>query len=155
VIAVAERRSRLPALAFVVALAVPWSVQVFTGRDATLLFAWGLVNTNPYTLVTLPEFLFVYTRGLPGFILAWPLSVGLYALAAGSAVVGWRFRRADPRVTAGLLVCAAVLQVQLAWGFSVQPNRVAWPVGSIVLVAVAAVHYRATTERPRRGPDAD
>ncbi len=87
-IAVAERRSRLPALAFVVALAVPWSVQVFTGRDATLLFAWGLVNTNPYTLVTLPEFLFVYTRGLPGFILAWPLSVGLYALAAGSAVVG-------------------------------------------------------------------
>ncbi len=58
-------------------------------------------------------------------------------------------------MTAGLLVCAAVLQVQLAWGFSVQPNRVAWPVGSIVLVAVAAVHYRAATERPRRGPDAD
>ena len=143
-VATFDVQPRLSGVAFVLALAVPWSVQVFTGRDATLLFAWGLVNTNPYTVVTLPEFLFVYTQGLPGYIRAWPLSVGLYVLAAGSAAVGWQLRREDPRVTAGLLVCAAVLQAQLAWGFSLQPNRVAWPIGSAVLVAVAAIHYRAS-----------
>ena len=148
-------RLRLSGLAFALALGVPWSVQVFTGRDATLLFAWGLVNTNPYTVVTLPEFLFVYTQGLPGYIRAWPLSAGLYVLAVGSAVVGRWLDREDPRVTAGLLVCAAVLQAQLAWGFSLQPNRIAWPVGSVVLVAVAAVHYRAATGQSADGPDAD
>ena len=139
-------------LAFVGALAVPWSVQVFSGRDATLLFAWGLLNTNPYTLVTLPEFLFVYTQGLPEFILAWPLSVGVYGLAVASAAVGWWRRRENVRVTAGLLAVAAVLQVQLAWGFSVQPNRTAWPVGSVALTGVAAIHYWAA-ENETADPD--
>ncbi len=143
-------RSRVAALGFLGLLAVPWSVQVFSGRDATLLFAWGLVNTNPPMVTTLPEFLFRYTRGLPEYILAWPLSVGLYAAALGSAGVGWRTGREDRRVTAGLLVVAAVAQAQLAWGFSVQPNRAAWPVGSVALVAVAAAHYRGRT---RQVPD--
>jgi uncharacterized protein (TIGR04206 family) len=129
-------------------LAVPWSVQVFSGRDATLLFAWGLVNTNPPMVTTLPEFLFLYTMGLPEYILAWPLSVGLYAAALASAGVGWWTGREDPRVTAGLLLVAAVAQAQLAWGFSIQPNRVAWPVGSAALVAVAAAYYRSRARRP-------
>jgi uncharacterized protein (TIGR04206 family) len=129
-------------------LAVPWSVQVFSGRDATLLFAWGLVNTNPPMVTTLPEFLFLYTMGLPEYILAWPLSVGLYAAAIASAGVGWWTGREDPRVTAGLLLVAAVAQAQLAWGFSIQPNRVAWPVGSAALVAVAAAYYRSRARRP-------
>jgi len=134
-------RSRVAALGLLGLLAVPWSVQVFSGRDATLLFAWGLVNTNPLMVTTLPEFLFLYTQGLPEYILAWPLSVGLYAAALVSAGVGWWTSREDRRVTAGLLVVAAVAQAQLAWGFSVQPSRVAWPVGSVALVAVAAAHY--------------
>ena len=145
--------SRAAALGLVGLLAVPWSVQVFSGRDATLLFAWGLVNTNPLMVTTLPEFLFLYTMGLPEYILAWPLSVGLYLTALASAGVGWVTGREDPRVTAGLLVVAAVAQAQLAWGFSVQPNRVAWPVGSVALVAVAAAHYRG--RRRRAGDDGD
>ena len=143
-------RSRLAKLAFPGLLAVPWSVQVFSGRDATLLFAWGLVNTNPPMVTTLPEFLFLYTMGLPEYILAWPLSVVMYVAAVASAAVGWRTGREDRRVTAGLLAVAAVAQAQLAWGFSIQPNRVAWPVGSAALLAVAAVHYRG---RPRNGAD--
>jgi uncharacterized protein (TIGR04206 family) len=137
--------SRVAALGFLGLLAVPWSVQVFSGRDATLLFAWGLVNTNPLMVTTLPEFLFLYTRGLPEYILAWPLSAGLYAAALASAGVGWWTGREDRRVTAGLLVVAAVAQAQLAWGFSIQPNRVAWPVGSAALLAVAAAHYVVET----------
>ena len=142
------RRSWPAALALLGLLAVPWSVQVFSGRDATLLFAWGLVNTNPPMVTTLTEFLFVYTRGLPEYILAWPLSVGLYVAALGSAGVGRWTGREDPRVTAGLLALAAVAQAQLAWGFSLQPTRVAWPVGSVALLVVAAGYYLTATPRP-------
>jgi len=145
-------RSWLPTLALVGLLAVPWSIQVFAGRDATLLFAWGLVNTNPLMVTTLPEFLFVYTRGLPEYILAWPLSGGLYLAALGSAGVGRWTGREDPRVTAGLFALAAVAQAQLAWGFSIQPNRVAWPVGSAALLAVAAAYYRTHPRRSDDGP---
>ncbi|RLM59392.1 TIGR04206 family protein [Halobellus sp. Atlit-31R] len=123
-------------LALLALLAVPWSVQVFSGRDATFLFAWGLFNTNPVQVTTLSDFLFVYTQGLPEYILAWPLSVALYGLALASAVVGWRTGREDPRVTAGLLVVAAVAQLRLAWGFSVQPYRTAWPVGTVAFLVV-------------------
>jgi uncharacterized protein (TIGR04206 family) len=122
-------------------LAIPWSVQVFTDGDATFLFAWGLLNTNPITVTTLPDFLFVYTRGLPEYILAWPLSVLLYALALASAVGGWRTGREDPRVTVGLLTVAAVAQFRLAWGFSVQPGRIAWPIASAAFLVVAGWGY--------------
>ena len=141
-------RSGPAVLALVGLVAVPWSVQVFSGRDATLLFAWGLVNTNPLMVTTLPEFLFLYTMGLPEYILAWPLSVGSYAAALASAGVGWWTGREDPRVTAGLLLVAAVAQARLAFGFSIQPDRVAWPVGSAALVAVAAAYYWSWTRRP-------
>jgi len=109
-------RSRVAALGLLGLLAVPWSVQVFSGRDATLLFAWGLVNTNPLMVTTLPEFLFLYTQGLPEYILAWPLSVGLYAAALVSAGVGWWTSREDRRVTAGLLVVAGLLGVAGRYG---------------------------------------
>jgi uncharacterized protein (TIGR04206 family) len=140
-------QSGVAVLGVVGLVAVPWSVQVFSGRDATFLFAWGLVNTNPPMVTTLPEFLFLYTRGLPEYILAWPLSVGSYAAALASVGAGWWTGREDPRVTAGLLLVAAVAQAQLAWGFSIQPGRVAWPVGSGALVAVAAAYYRSWTRR--------
>ncbi|MFD1684772.1 TIGR04206 family protein [Halobellus litoreus] len=118
-------------------LFVPWSVQVFSGRDATFVFAWGLLNTNPPSVTTLYEFLFVYTRGLPEYILAWPLSTVLYGGALVSAVSGWLVGWEDPRVTGGLLAVAAVAQLQLAWGFSLQPTRTAWPVGALALLSVA------------------
>lgn len=122
-------------------LLVPWSVQVFSGRDATLVFAWGLVNTNPLGVTTLTDFLFVYTAGLPDYINSWPLSVALYLLALGFAVVGPRVGYDDRRVVAGLLAVAGVAQLSLARGFSVQPGRMAWPVGTLLLFGVAAYVY--------------
>ncbi len=116
---------------------MPWSIQSFGGRDVTFLFAWGLLNTDPLSVTTIYRFLFVYTRGLPEYILAWPLSVVAYGLALASAVAGWLGSREDPRVTAGLLVVAAALQARLAWGFSVQPTRTAWPLGTVALLAAA------------------
>ncbi|MFB6304358.1 MAG: TIGR04206 family protein [Haloferacaceae archaeon] len=124
-------------LAVLALAAVPWSVQVFAARDATLLFPWGLVNTNPLQVTTLYHYLFVYTAGLPDFILAWPLSVALYLLALVSAGVGRLAGREDPRVTGGLLVLAGVAQLSVASGFSVQPGRVAYPVGTGALWLVA------------------
>jgi uncharacterized protein (TIGR04206 family) len=122
-------------------LAVPWSVQAFTAADVTLLFPWGLVNTNPPAATTLYRYLFVYTAGLPDFLLAWPLSVGLYALAVGSAAGGALLGREDPRVTAGLLLLAGLAHLSLARGFSVQPGRVAWPLGTAVCAFVAWWFY--------------
>ena len=69
-------------------VALPWSIQVFDARDATFLFAWGLVNTNPPIITPLLDFLFIYTQGLPEYILAWPLSVLAYIGTLGSAVSG-------------------------------------------------------------------
>ena len=119
-------------------LSLPWSVQVFSGADATFLFTWGLVNTAPLSVTTLPEFLLVYTAGLPGFILAWPLSVACYLAGLGSVVVGATTGVGeDRRVTAAAMAAAGVAQLSLAWGFSIQPSRTAWPTGTLVCWAVA------------------
>ncbi|MFC5365587.1 TIGR04206 family protein [Salinirubrum litoreum] len=131
------RRVRVVAVLLAVGAVVPWSVQVFTARDATWLFAWGLVNTNPLQVTTLVDFLFVYTQGLPAFILAWPASVVCYLLVLGSALLGLWIDWEDPRVTAGLLVLAGIAQLSVAQGFSYQPNRTAYPLGTAVLWAVA------------------
>jgi uncharacterized protein (TIGR04206 family) len=123
-------------------LAVPWSVQTFAGGVApTYVFVWGLVTTDPFGVTLITDFLFRYTRGLPPYILAWPLSVGCYCLALASALSGRFVGREDRRVTAGLLVAAGVAQVTLARGFSVQPGRTAWPLGTLACLAVAWVVY--------------
>ena len=125
-------------------LSLPWSVQVFSGADATLLFPWGLLNTAPLSVTTLAEFLLVYTAGLPGFIVAWPLSVVCYLVGLGSVVVGATTGVGeDRRVTAAAMAAAGVAQLSLAWGFSVQPSRTAWPTGTLLLWAVALVLVRA------------
>jgi uncharacterized protein (TIGR04206 family) len=131
------RRTRVVAVLVAVGTVVPWSVQVFTARDATWLFSWGLVNTNPVQVTTITDFLFVYTQGLPEFILAWPASVVCYLLALGAAVLGLWADWEDPRVTAGLLVLAGIAQLSVAQGFSYQPNRTAYPLGTVVLWVVA------------------
>ncbi|MFB6079911.1 MAG: TIGR04206 family protein [Haloferacaceae archaeon] len=130
------------AVAALLALAaVPWWVQTFAGGDVTLLFPWGMVNLWPFAVTTLYHYLFVYTTGLPGFILAWPLSVGLYLLALGSAIGGAVLGREDVRVTGGLLVLAGIAQLSVARGFSVQPTRTAYPLGTAALWAVAWLWY--------------
>ena len=92
------RRTRVVAVLVAVGTVVPWSVQVFTARDATWLFSWGLVNTNPVQVTTITDFLFVYTQGLPEFILAWPASVVCYLLALGSAAAGTALGRSASKV---------------------------------------------------------
>lgn len=122
-------------------LAVPWSVQTFVGERSTYVFPWGLLNVDPFGVTTLSEFLFVYTANLPEYIYAWPLSVLLYLLALGFAAVGPVVGYEDGRVVAGLLAAAAVAQLTLAREFSVQPGRTTWPVGTALLLAVAAYVY--------------
>jgi len=132
------------ALAAVVALAfVPWSVQTFArpGSGLSLVFPWGLFNTAPPHVTTIYHFLFVYTAGLPDYILAWPISVLLWGVAVVSAAVGYATGREDPRVTALALVLAGVAQLSVAVGFSVQPYRTAWPLGTLALWTVAWWFY--------------
>lgn len=138
-------RSSLPVL--LVLLAVPWSVQTFAGgRPPTLVFAWGLVNVAPLGVTFLWDFLVRYTMGLPDYILAWPLSVACYLAALVSALAA-RIDREDPRVTAGLLVVAGVAQLTLARGFSVQPGRTAWPLGTAVCWLAAGWVYARSDRR--------
>lgn len=127
-------------------------MQVFAGGGATYVFAWGLLDTSPLRVTTLAEFLFVYTSGLPEYIYSWPLSVATYALAVVVAVVGPVAGYRDRRLVAGLLVVAGVAQLSLAQGFSVQPGRTAWPVGTVLAFGVAAYVYLS---RRRDGRDAD
>lgn len=121
---------------------VPWSIQLFAPGGATAVFAWGLVNTNPLHVTTLFDFLFRYTRGLPQFILAWPVGVGCYLVAVASAVGGAVTGTEDVRLTTAALVLAGFTQLELARGFSMQLGRTAWPVGTVVLWAVAGYVYR-------------
>jgi len=122
-------------------LAVPWSVQTFAGgRPPSFVFAWGLANVDPVGIAFLWDFLFRYTRGLPAYITAWPLSVACYLLALASAAAG-TVGREDRRVTAGLLAAAGVAALTLSRGFSFQPGRVAWPLGTVACWAVAWWYY--------------
>ncbi|WP_390223706.1 TIGR04206 family protein [Haloferax namakaokahaiae] len=120
---------------------LPWSVQVFSTGPPTLLFAWGLVNLAPLNVTTLTDFLFRFTRGLPDFILAWPLGVVCYLVALASAVVAVWLGREDVRVTAAGLFLAGITQFEVARGFSIQPGRTAWPVGTVFLWALAGYLY--------------
>ncbi|WP_251344042.1 TIGR04206 family protein [Haloplanus halophilus] len=136
-------RSAADPLAVLALLAVPWSVQTFAGaRPPTFVFAWGLVTVDPFAVTFLWDFLLRYTRGLPPYITAWPLSVGSYLLALASAAGGYALGREDPRVTAGLLAAAGVAQLTLARGFAFQPGRTAWPLGTVACLAVAWWVYR-------------
>jgi uncharacterized protein (TIGR04206 family) len=129
-------------------LAVPWSVQTFAGpRLPGFVFAWGLLNFDPLSITFIWDFLFRYTMGLPDYILAWPLSVGCYLFALASAAGGHLLGREDPRLTAGLLAAAGVAQLTVAQGFSVQPGRAGWPLGTLACWLVAWWVYRRADGR--------
>ena len=96
-------------------LVLPWSVVVPSG-DASLVFAWGLVHLDPFAVTNLYDYLFVYTRGLPPRLIAWPASVFLYAGALASSFGGRLLGREDRRVTAALLVLAGVEHLRFALG---------------------------------------
>jgi uncharacterized protein (TIGR04206 family) len=127
-------RRRLGALLLVGLL--PWSV-VLTPGALTVVFAFGLVTPDPLHVTDLYSYLFVHTRGLPQFLLAWPVGVLLYLGALASAVSGAVVDREDHRLTAGLLVLAGLTQVTLAIGMGRRLGTAAVPVGALGLWAVA------------------
>lgn len=114
----------------------PWTVLI--GESLTFVFSFGLLNTRPFHLTTLYEYL-RFTGGfaaLPAFLRAWPVSVLLY-LASLASALGGVLGREDPRVTGGLLALAGVSHVSLAVGLSRGIGRVAVPIGTVLLLAVA------------------
>ncbi|WP_115863746.1 TIGR04206 family protein [Halorussus litoreus] len=120
---------RLLALA---ALAIaPWTVL----GAGDFVFAWGLATVDPLHVTTLPDYLFVYTAGLPARLLAWPIAVLLYLLAVVSAALGtagWE----DRRVTGGLLVLAGASHLRFSLGLS-RLGLLAVPTGSLLLWTAA------------------
>jgi uncharacterized protein (TIGR04206 family) len=134
---VTPHSTRRDVLGLLALLAVPWAVLTYESGFVTLVFAWGLATPAQGSVTSVVDFLFRYTAGLPEYILAWPVGVGCYLLALLSAAVGAATGREDVRVTAGLLVCAGITSLSLARGFSVQPGRVAYPVGAVAFWAVA------------------
>ncbi|ELZ86519.1 hypothetical protein C453_06768 [Haloferax elongans ATCC BAA-1513] len=119
----------------------PWSIQTYVSGSVTFLFAWGLFTPSPVSLTTITDFFFRFTRGLPEYILVWPLGVACYLVALAGVTSGLLFDREDVRLTVAGLVCAGLTQLEVARGFSVQPGRTAWPLGTVLLWAVAGYLY--------------
>jgi uncharacterized protein (TIGR04206 family) len=142
-----DRTDRASFVVLLLLLAVPWSIQSFSGGETVFVFAWGLFTAQPSNATYIWDFFFRYTQGLPGYIYAWPVSVFCYGGAVASGFGGLVFDREDPRVTGGLLVAAAGAQRSLARGFSVQPSRTAWPLGSLAFVVVAWLLYWPAAKR--------
>lgn len=140
----AGRRRRLAAV--VLAGVVPWTVLVI-GTEFTLVFTFGLFNTNPPQLLPVYDFFFRYTDGLPSFIEAWATGVLLYGLALASALSGLRWRE-DPRITLLSLVGAGLSQVGVFLGFDRRLGYTAIPLGTVVLLAVAWWYYWPLVARP-------
>lgn len=147
------------AVAAVVGLLLVPITALYNGAgDVTLVFPWAFVNTTP---IDSEQAVHVYTvveyfstpgqsfERLPGSLQAWPLALGLYLLAAASAVGGWVFDREDRRVTAGLLVLAGIASLWVTVGVSSRlattPNSnpsTVLPIGAVVTLAVVVWFYR-------------
>ncbi len=127
-----------------------------TEGSTTLLFAWGLMDPATGHVTGINTY-FTYTRGLPDWILAWPVGVGSLVAALASAAVGdargrdgypssGQQHRAD-RVTAALLALVGVAVLSLSWGFSAQLGRTGIPLGTVFAWPVAGWFWL----RARRG----
>jgi uncharacterized protein (TIGR04206 family) len=125
-------------LALLVLGAVPWTV-VFIGDRLTLFFPFGVVNTGPLAFVDLLAW-FAGGGGLPRNPELLPLSYTFYLGALLSAAAGL-WGREPPRLTAGLLVLAAVAHLGVAYSVL---HRIAYlpvPVGPVLALAAAWWFY--------------
>lgn len=127
-------RFRWRLLAALIVGVLPWSV-VISGQ-LSLVFSFGLVNVQPLHLTTVWDYVFVYTRGLPRFLLAWPISTLLYVGGLVSILSG-RLGIEDERVTAGLFAFAGCSQLWVAWGFTRRLSSGAIPLGAGLLFVLA------------------
>ncbi|MCJ0619270.1 TIGR04206 family protein [Haloarcula hispanica] len=134
-----DRGPRRRLIAVVVAGLVPWTV-VLIGKELTLVFSFGLFNTNPPELLSVYSYFIRFTSALPQFIESWGSGVLLYLVALASAVAGVVWRE-DVRVTALALAGAGLTQFPVFLGFNRRLNYVAVPVGSLVLLIVVWWYY--------------
>ncbi len=134
-----DRGPRRRLIAVVVAGLVPWTV-VLIGKELTLVFSFGLFNTNPPELLSVYSYFIRFTSALPQFIESWGSGVLLYAFALASAVAGVVWCE-DVRVTALALAGAGLTQFPVFLGFNRRLNYVAVPVGSLVLLIVVWWYY--------------
>jgi len=124
------------AFAILAAGVVPWLVIPY--EDAVgLVFSLALANTETLAFTSVYDYLFVYTRGLPTELLAWPTATLLYGLGVASAAAS-RIDREDRRVTAGLFALAAFDVCYAVLGFSsFRAGSVAYPLGAVFLALAA------------------
>lgn len=114
---------------------IPWLVVPYPGAF-DLVFAWGLFAGRTGAFVSVLDYLFVHTSGpasLPGHLLAWPLAVLFYLCALVSASLS-AVSREDRRITAGLLVLAAAMNVRLWWGLPTGGSTL--PLGAASLLVI-------------------
>ncbi|MFC6975949.1 TIGR04206 family protein [Halomicroarcula sp. GCM10025709] len=134
------RRDPRRRLAAVLAVGLlPWTVLVI-GGELTMLFSFGLFNTDPPAVVSIYDYFYRFTDGLPGFIEAWRSGVVLYLLGLASAVSGVVWRE-DERITALALAGAALTQISVFLGFNRRIGYVALPVGTVLLLTVVWWYY--------------
>ena len=135
-----ERRSpRTAVLALLVCGVLPWVAIGNAHGDTTYVMGFGLVNTNPFVILTLPEFI-SQTLGfesLPRSLQAWPVGLICYVGALASAVGGAVFGREDPRVTGGLVLLASVAGLFVWSRFAFRTGSQAIPIAPIAFAAVA------------------
>lgn len=120
------------ALAVASLLLVPWSILTYGGRSVTLLFAWGLLTPSPLHVTDVYSYFFVFTVGLPDWILAWGVGIASFVVAVASAASGAIRGREDRRLTGGLLVLVGLVSVVVSMGFAGQPGRLGIPLGAVV-----------------------
>jgi len=116
-------------------LLIPWLV-VFSNGEVGLVFAWGLFNPETWHVTTIFDFLFVHTRGLPEYLLAWPIAVVLLFSAFVSVLSGY-WRREDPRLSGGLLVLVGLSILVTARGIGRPSLVIGLPVGTVAAWIVA------------------
>jgi len=139
-----DRFSSRAALAAVCGLVVvPWVALPNGAGDLTFVMSWGLVNTNTWHALGLPEYLSA-ARGfeaLPWSLQVWPISLGFYIGAVASAASGVALDREDPRLTVGLLVLSAVGSTMVWWGLAGRGSWGAVPVGVVATGVVVWWFY--------------
>ena len=119
-------------LAFLLVGVTPWTVVAGPG-GVGLVFLFGLQNPATAHFVSLPEYLFVLTSGLPDRLLAWPASSLLYVGGLGVEVVD-RFRGGsvpggDASLAAGLFGLAGLAHLAFAFGLETRADSVVVPLG--------------------------
>ena len=112
---------------------LPWTVITWAGGTQVVAL-WGLLNPDTLHVVSLPEYLFVLTAGLPDRLLAWPVSALLYAAGLGSAGLE-RSDHGDRRLTVGLLALAALAHLGFAAGVAARGSATVLPIGPVLVGA--------------------